>query len=120
MVGGLALIAAGSLIALPPPLIRVRVLAVLLGMLLYLTALVRPFEMLMPTQRKYTALREETDRLLALVRELNKAAVQARMVGYEEEGYLDPIVQRMHAQVDRLPRFAGRTPHASARDRPRA
>lgn len=38
-------------------MIRFRVLAILLGMLVYMSALVRPFEKLLPDQRKYVAVR---------------------------------------------------------------
>ncbi|MEJ2186874.1 MAG: hypothetical protein P8Z36_13160 [Gemmatimonadota bacterium] len=109
LAGGLALVIGGMLVPLPADMIRVRILTVVLGILLYMTALARPFQGLLARQRKYIALREATDRLLALVRELNQAALEARAMEYQRAGYFEPILRQMHEEVDRLPTFAGET-----------
>jgi hypothetical protein len=78
------------------------------GLLFFQLALVGSFESLLPNTRVYLDLRHETEALLDLVRDLNAAAVDARKVGMDPGEYTDPIVDRMHATVDRLPAFAGR------------
>lgn len=78
------------------------------GLLFFQLVLVGSFESLLPNTRVYLDLRHETDRLLELVRELNGAAIDARKVGLDPEEYTTPILQQMHATVDRLPESAGR------------
>jgi hypothetical protein len=78
------------------------------GLLFFQLALVGTFDSLLPNTRVYLELREETDQLLELVRELNAAAVDARRVGMEPDGYTEPIIEQMHETVDRLPKFAGK------------
>ncbi len=100
---GLGLIVAGVLIPMP---IRYQVLAVILGLLVYQTMLLGLFDRFLPNERRYIALREETDRLLDLVRDLNHAAIAARAIGIDRDQYVMPIVRRMHETVDRMPQVA--------------
>jgi hypothetical protein len=88
--------------------VRFQVVAVILGLLVYQTMLLGLFERYLPNERHYLALREETDRLLALVRDLNQAAIAAEAARMDRQRYLAPIVRRMHETVDRLPTVAGR------------
>ncbi len=78
------------------------------GLLFFQLALVGTFDSLLPDTRVYLELREETDQLLELVRELNAAAVDARCVGMEPGDYTEPIIRQLHETVDRLPQFAGK------------
>lgn len=102
---GLALVVGGVLLPLP---VRYQVLTVILGLLVYQTMLLGLFERYLPNERHYLALREETDRLLALVRDLNQAAIAAEAARMDRNRYLAPIVRRMHETVDRLPVVAGK------------
>lgn len=77
------------------------------GLLLFQLALAGSFEGMLPNSRVYIALREETDELLELVRELNAAVIDAKRAGLDPGRYTTPIVQQMHETVDRLPGFAG-------------
>ena len=94
--------------AVPMPL-RWSVAGMIFGLLFFELALVGSFEGMLPNTRVYLALREETDRLLQLVRELNAATIDAERAGLDPKRYADPIVAEMHETVDRLPSFAGRS-----------
>ncbi len=110
---GLGLIVFGVLV---PVSIELRVLAVILGLLVYQTVLLNLFDRLLPNERRYLPLREETDRLLELVRDLNQAALAAKAIGMDRDRYVDPIVRQMHETVDRLPIVAAeRVRHAPFR-----
>ncbi len=100
---GLILIVGGIMVPIP---LRFQVLSVVLGVLLYQTALLRMYDRFLPNERKYLALRAETNRLLTLVRDMNQAAVTARSMGMDRASYVEPIVRQMHATVDRLPLVA--------------
>ena len=78
------------------------------GLLFFQLAMVGAFDSLLPDTRVYLELREETEELLQLVRELNAAAVDARRVGMDPDGYTEPILRQLHETVDRLPEFAGK------------
>jgi hypothetical protein len=100
---GLILIVGGIMMPIP---LRFQVMSVVLGILFYQTALLRMYDRFLPNERKYLALRAETDRLLNLVRDMNQAAVTARSMGMDRQGYVEPIVRQMHATVDRMPLVA--------------
>lgn len=102
---GLGLIVGGVLLPMP---IRFQILSVIIGLLVYQTMLLGLFERFLPNERRFLALREEVDRLLALVRDLNQAAIAAHAVGMDRDHYMSPILRRMHDTVDRLPNVAGR------------
>jgi hypothetical protein len=78
------------------------------GLLFFQLTLVGSFEALLPNTRVYLELRQETDALLELVRELNAAAIDARRVGLDPQEFTDPIVEQLHQTVDRLPVCAGK------------
>jgi len=106
MAVGLLLIVAGALVSAWP--VNVRALAVVVGMLVYLTAIARTFERMLPDQRRYMPLRAETEEFLNRVRELNQVVLAARSSGLQRDAYTEPIIQQMHDIVDRLPTLAGR------------
>jgi hypothetical protein len=101
---GLILIVGGIMVPIP---LRFQILSVVIGILLYQTALLRMYDRFLPNERKYLALRAETDRLLTLVRDMNQAAVTAQSMGVDRGSYVEPILRQMHATVDRLPLVAG-------------
>ncbi len=108
---GLLLVVGGALVSAWP--LNVRVLAVVVGMLVYLTGIARTFERMLPDQRRYLPLRAETDEFLDRVRELNQTVLTAQATGLDRRAYTVPIVQEMHEIVDRLPGVAGRESTAS-------
>lgn len=101
---GLILIVGGIMMPIP---LRFQVMSVVLGILLYQTALLRMYDRFLPNERKYLALRAETDRLLTLVRDMNQAALTAKSMGMDRHSYVEPILRQMHATVERLPLVAG-------------
>lgn len=105
LIAPMGIIVAAGLIPMP---LRWSVAGMLFGLLFFQLALVGSFDSLLPNSRVYLALREETDQLLTLVRELNAAAIDARRAGIDPMGHMGPIVDQMHESVDRLPAFAGR------------
>ena len=105
LVVGLFLVVGGALVSAWP--VNVRVLAVVVGMLVYLTGIARTFERMLPDQRRYLPLRAETDEFLDRVRELNQTVLTAETTGLDRQAYTAPIVQEMHEIVDRLPGVAG-------------
>ncbi len=105
MAVGLLLIVAGALVSAWP--VNVRALAAVVGMLVYMTAIARTFERMLPDQRRYLPLRAETEEFLNRVRELNQVALAARASGLQRDAYTGPIIQQMHEIVDRLPALAG-------------
>ncbi|MEJ2216369.1 MAG: hypothetical protein P8099_07115 [Gemmatimonadota bacterium] len=100
---GLILIVGGIMMPIP---LRFQVMSVVLGILLYQTALLRMYDRFLPNERKYLALRAETNRLLTLVRDMNQAALTAQSMGMDRTSYVEPILRQMHATVDRLPLVA--------------
>ncbi|HKJ91714.1 MAG TPA: hypothetical protein VJ957_01045 [Longimicrobiales bacterium] len=102
-VSGLVLIVGGIM---APIGIRLQVVSVILGILLYQTALLRMYDRFLPNERRFLALRAETDRLLNLVRDLNQAASAAQAMGTDSGPYVQPILEQMHEAVDRLPAVA--------------
>ncbi|MFO7893419.1 MAG: hypothetical protein R6U63_06795 [Longimicrobiales bacterium] len=79
------------------------------GLLFFQLALVGSFDALLPDTRVYLALREETDQLLELVRELNAAAIEAQRAGMDPNEHTRPIVEQLHQTVERLPEYAGKS-----------
>lgn len=94
--------------AVPMPL-PWSVAGMIFGLLFFELALVGSFDQLLPNTRVYLALREETDRFLQLVRELNAATIDAERAGVDPRRYADSILAEMHETVERLPRYAGRS-----------
>ena len=87
----------------------VQIFLVLAGLLLAEAGLRRLGEPMLPDARKYHPLRRETDHFMALVRQINAAAVA--MEEGDEAGSrfaLDEVRTEMHRSVERLAQYAGR------------
>ena len=100
----LAIVVAAAVLPLP---LTTAMGGMLVGLLLFQLALVGSFDAMLPDKRQYIALREETDRLLSLVRELNATVLEARAAGLDPESHARPLLRALHASVDRLPAVAG-------------
>jgi hypothetical protein len=97
--------------------IAVQMFLVVAGLLLTEAGLWRLADPFLPDERKYLALRAETDHFMALVRQLNTAAVA--LDRGEERGpqfALDEVRTEMHRSIDRMVNFAGRTADEIAAD----
>jgi hypothetical protein len=85
-----------------------RVLVVALGLVLVEAGVWSLTRSLLPNERKYTALRKETDYFMGLVRQLNRAAVKVGGVGDNESAEtVTHVHAEMHHSVDRMLRLAG-------------
>lgn len=61
---------------------------------------------LLPNDRKFTSLRNEGDRMIELIRELNSAAI-ARNLGKEDAERFQRTLAEMHESVERMSEIAG-------------
>lgn len=89
--------------------VGVKVLLVALGLLLTEAGVWRLADPILPDDRKYMALRSEADRFMALVRQLNTAAIA--LDEGDEEGprfALAELEREMRQSVDRMVEVAGR------------
>lgn len=100
----MAIVAASALVPMP---LSWSIGGMIFGLLFFQLALVGSLDGFLPSQRRYGALRTETERLLDLVRELNHAVVEARALGVGETRYTEPIVRQIHEVIDGLPIVAG-------------
>ena len=90
--------------------IGVQLFLVVAGLLLTEAGLWRLADPFLPDERKYIALRAETDHFTALVRQLNTAALG--LDRGDERGSrfaLEEVHRAMQHSVDRMAEFAGRT-----------
>lgn len=62
---------------------------------------------LLPSQRKYRALRDEVDGFIGLVRRLNTAAIERQELTPEAEARVAAVRQEMLESVDRMVEYAG-------------
>ena len=60
---------------------------------------------ILPSDRRYTALRSEGDQVMALVRELNSAAI-AKDRGVEDAKRFQSVLEEMHNSVTRMAELA--------------
>ena len=87
----------------------IQLFLVFAGLLLTEAGIWRLADPLLPDERKYLALRAETDHFMTLVRQLNAAAVA--LDDGEERGprfALDEVRTEMHRSIDRMVNFAGK------------
>lgn len=62
---------------------------------------------LLPSQRKYRALRAEVDDFIGLVRRLNTAAVERHGLTPDADARVEAVRQEMLESVDRMVEYAG-------------
>lgn len=101
----MTIIVAAALVPMP---LQWSVGGMIFGLLFFQLSLVGSFDALLPNTRVYLDLREETDQLLELVRDLNAAAIDARRAGMDPDEHTRPIVDQLHQTVERLPVCAGK------------
>lgn len=90
--------------------IQMQLPIALLGVLLMEAGVWSLSGKVLPNQRRFNRLREEGDRLIQLLRELNEAAI-ARRRGDDESvaSRFDPVLDEMHESVNRMAKLAGYT-----------
>lgn len=91
--------------------LAVQLFLVIAGLLLTEAGIWRLADPILPDERKYMALRTETDHFTALVRQLNTAAVALDEGDISGSSFaLEEVQREMHRSVDRMVEFAGKTP----------
>ncbi len=90
--------------------LAVQLFLVVAGLLLTEAGLWRLADPILPDERKYMALRVETDHFTALVRQLNAAALAHDEGDVAGSSFaFDEVQTEMHRSVDRMVNFAGKT-----------
>ena len=90
--------------------LAVQLFLVVAGLLLTEAGIFRLADPILPDERRYTALRVETDHFTALVRQLNAATLALHEGDREGSSFaLDEVRREMHRSVDRMVDFAGKT-----------
>lgn len=103
---GMALVIGAVLFGEP---LAVQLFLVVAGLLMTEAGLWRLADPVLPDERKYLALRKESDHFITLVRQLNTAALA--MADGDDRGSrfaLDEVQTEMHRSVDRMVHFAGK------------
>ncbi len=67
---------------------------------------------LFPNERKYSMLREEGDNMIALIRELNHAAI-AKSTGQEDAKRFQATLEKMHDSVVKMADLAAKEDRSS-------
>jgi hypothetical protein len=81
---------------------------VILGIFLIEAGIWKLAHPLLPSQRRYTALRAEVDDFIDLVRELNTAGVEREAGNVAAEADMAALRERMVDSVDRMVDYAGK------------
>ncbi len=79
----------------------------LLGVLLMEAGVWGLSSKLFPNERRYTSLREEGDHMIALIRELNHAAI-AKSTGQEDAKRFQATLEKMHDSVVKMSELAAK------------
>ncbi len=99
-----------AVLLIPPANLQIQLVTVLVGVLLIeagVWGLTNPF---LPNERHYLSLREEVDDFIDLVRQLNAAAIEKRMLGDSTEqvnGAFEETLADLHSSVRRMGQLAG-------------
>lgn len=87
----------------------IRLFLVVAGLMLTEAGIWRMADPLLPDERRFMALRAETDHFIALVRQLNSAALALEQGDTAGSSFaLDEVRREMHRSVDRMVEFAGK------------
>jgi hypothetical protein len=90
--------------------IRIQIAVVMVGIVLIEAGVWKLAHQLLPNDRRYHALRYEIDAFIALSRDLNEAALAAKVEETpENQRAFDAIQEAMHRAVDQISDVAGRT-----------
>jgi enoyl-CoA hydratase/carnithine racemase len=115
-IAGMVMVLAAVLVVVSP---QAKLALVVLGLLLVEGGVWRLAGSVLPNERRYLALRAESNRFVAMVRQLNSAAIAVRQL--ETPGArmaLEETKRAMHRSVDRMVAVAGRTSEEVPADAP--
>jgi hypothetical protein len=89
--------------------LQLQIIIVLIGVLMIEAGVLKFTNPFLPSERRYEALREEVDHFIALVRDLNGAAVELRATAaIDRQEEVERILLTMHRSVDLMGELAGR------------
>lgn len=101
--------------------VRVQMPIALIGVLLMEAGIWGLSARFVPNQRKYTSLRDEGDKMLDLIRELNSAAI-AKERGTEDAKRFQQTLEAMHSSVLKMSELASteasQKPQSESEDAP--
>jgi hypothetical protein len=90
--------------------IRIQIAVVMVGIVLIEAGVWKIAHQLLPNDRRYHTLRYEIDAFIALSRDLNEAALAAKVEDTpENQRAFDEIREAMHRAVDQISDVAGKT-----------
>lgn len=98
--------------------IRAQLPLALLGVLIMEAGVWRMSAKLFPSERRYTSLRAEGDRMIELIRELNNAAI-AKDTGSEDARRFQDTLQKMHDSVVKMSELAAQEDNGEQPDKDR-
>jgi len=98
----------GGVLLVPSAGLQTQVMVVLAGALALEAGIWGLTRQSVPSERQFFELREEGDYLLALIRELNAAAVEKDRTPERGESQLQQVVALMHECVERMSEVAGK------------
>ena len=97
--------------------IRPQIAVVVVGLLLLEGGVWNMAQTMLPSERKYLALRAEVDSFIGLVRQLNKTALEIKAAPSDEKrAAFENIRNAMLMSVDRMAAVAGKTDTDFAKD----
>ncbi len=95
----------GAVVLSPGISLQMQLLIVIVGLLFIEAGVWGLAARVMPNQRRFTRLREEGDRMLVMIRQLNNAAL-ARDQGLEDGTRFQATLEEMHATVNLMAELA--------------
>lgn len=99
----------GAVLFVPPEDRQLQIIAVLVGIVLIESSVWKVTNPFLPSERRYAELRQEVDRFIGRVRELNSAAEVHRMEGsLETRQRYEDALSSMHRSVERMGEVAGK------------
>lgn len=97
----------GGMLMVPPTNLRLQLMVVLAGVLILEAGVWGLTDRILPSERQYGALREEGDRFIGLIRDLNAAAVARKGGGDRGDEAFHDALSVMHGSVDLMGEVAG-------------
>ena len=101
----------GSILFVPPADIQLHLLLTLLGVLLLEAGVWGLSKKILPSERRYLGLRDEGDRIIELIRELNSAAID-RDRGFASGQHFQETLGEIQVSFTRLAELASVDAHA--------
>ncbi len=97
----------GGVLFVSPSNLQLQIIVVLVGVLMLEAGVWGLTSQILPNERTYTALRDEGDHFINLIRNLNTAAVGKESGSPGSDQRFDEAKAAMHVSVDRMAELAG-------------